>query len=238
MKKMSSQVLVAIVCCILGFMVTYQFKMITRYNNNNNTSTVPNDSTDISVEVEQYKKEKDDLNKKINEMQNQLKSYENAAANQDQTTKAIVDELNNDRMIIGSVDVKGPGIVVYLSPKAGVFQNNQIDEPMKDDVLLSIVNELNSVDVEAISINDIRITSRTGIRNAGNYIYINDEKISPWSRITIKAIGDKAKMESILNFPGAIPDLQTWDVKIDRLDNITILKYNRTYNFNYAKTIK
>lgn len=235
MRRIGSKLAVALVCSILGFMLAYQFKMLNRYNNGN---SVPNDSTDLTVEIEQYKKEKDDLNKQINQLQDKIKGYENTAASSNEAAKEILDELNNDRMVMGSVDVHGQGIIVYLTPKTGVFQNNDYGPPITDDDIISIVNELNSVDAEAISINGIRITSRSGIRNAGNYIYVNEEKISPWNMVTIEAIGDSAALESTLDFPDAIPEMPNCDVKIEKSNDIKITKYNKVFKFKYAKAIK
>lgn len=108
-----------------------------------------------------------------------------------------------------------------------------------DTDLIKIVNELNAADAEAISINDIRITSRTGIRSAGNYITINDERISPYRRITIKAIGNKAKLKQALEFPEVLDaGFDGYEVKYEIVDKVQINKYDKSLKLEYAKPIE
>lgn len=237
MHKFSSQVSVAAVCLILGFMLAYQFKVLMKQDKALNITN--NNSTDITVEIEQYKKEKSELEKKVNELQSKVKSYEDAAAGKSDATKNILNELDNSRLLTGVTDVKGEGVIVYLTPESNIFGNN-IQDHITDKHLVYIVNELRFAGAEAISINDIRIVSQTGIRNAGNYILIDgDEKVSPSSRITIQAIGDKNLLNSDLSFPEVFADFKgICDVKFEKSDNIVIKKYNKTYKFNYAKPVK
>lgn len=236
MRKASSQISVAIVCCILGFMVAYQFKMLTRQNTN---ITLSKNSADITVEIEQYKQQKEELEKKVNEMQNQLKNYENAAAGRSETSKALLKELEDTRILMGSTDVQGEGVVIYLTPDNGFLSNSNI-ERITDRHLVYLINELRFAGAEAISINDIRITGNSGIRNSGNYIIVDgDEKISPNSRVAIKAIGNKNLLYSDLSFPEVFADFKgICDVKFEKSDTIKIGKYNKTYKLNFAKPVK
>ena len=139
------------------------------------------------------------------------------------------------------MDVNGPGIIVYLTPnnKDLFGESSSVDNHITDKDLVYLVNELRFAGAEAISINDIRIVSRTGIRTAGNYILINDNKISPSSRIVIQAIGDKNLLYSDMSFPEVFADIKNLcDVKFQKSDNITIKKYNKAYKFEYAKPVK
>jgi uncharacterized protein YlxW (UPF0749 family) len=133
--------------------------------------------------------------------------------------------------------VKGQGIVIYLTPDSKIFGNTE--DHITDKHLVYLVNELRFAGAEAISINDIRVVSRTGIRNAGNYILINDEKISPSRRIVIQAIGDKNLLYSAMSFPEVFSDFKALtDVKFEKSDSIIMKKYNKTYKFEYAKPVK
>lgn len=238
MRKFASQISVALVCCILGFMLAYQFRVLMKQDNTLNLSDQNN--TDVTVTIEQYKKEKKALETKVNELQNKVKGYEDAAASKSDSTKNILQQLENTRILTGEVDVDGPGIVIYLTPNNNLFGgSSSVDNHITDKDLVYLVNELRFAGAEAISINDIRIVSRTGIRTAGNYILINDEKISPSSRITIQAIGDKNLLYSDMSFPEVFTDIKNiCDVKFQKSDNITIKKYNRTYDFEYARPVK
>lgn len=241
MKKHSSQIAVAIVCCILGFILTYQFKTLVKQEKEFKISSTTNkDSADITAEIEQYKKTKDEMEKKLNELQTQVSKYEADIAKGDSTSKSMVDELEKNRILLGTTDVQGGGITIYLNPETKAIGSTKTPDPIMDRDLVYIVNELTFAGAEAISINDLRITSRTGIRtsNGGNFIIINDERVSPQKRITIKAIGDKNLLYSGLTLPGVLSDFSTkCEVKIEKNDSLKIPKYNRTYKVEYAKPV-
>ncbi len=232
MRKLGSQISVAIVCAILGFMLAYQFKVLMKQEKTLNLGSV--NSTDITVEIEQYKKQKTELEAKVNELQDKVKNYEAAAAGTSDTSKALLQELDNSRLLTGLTDVHGQGVVIYLNPDSNLFGAS--GDHITDKHLVYLVNELRFAGAEAVSINDIRVVGTTGIRNAGNYILINDEKVSYSQRIVIKAIGDKSLLYSALSFPEVFSEFKgICDVKFEKQDDIKISKYTKTYKFDYAK---
>lgn len=235
MRKLNAEVSIAVVCAILGFMLAYQGKMLM---NQDKTLNITNqNSTDVTVQVEQFKKEKTSLENKVSDLQKQVKSFEDAAAGKSSTTKSILTQLDNMRLLTGAVDVVGQGVTIYLTPDSTLFSNN-VTNVLTDKHLVYLVNELRFAGAEAISINDIRITSRTGIRTAGNYILIDDAQVSPTSRITINAIGDKNLMYSALDFPEVFTDFQgICTVKYEKEDSITVKKYNKPFTFEFAKPL-
>ncbi|KEI14355.1 dihydropteridine reductase [Clostridium novyi B str. ATCC 27606] len=238
MKKIQSQSSVGIVCVLLAFMITYQLKSVM---NQNKELDEKKNAAQITLEIEQLKKQKDKLRENIDELQMQIKSYENAASNKSDMTKEIVKKLEDTRILTGSVDVEGEGIIVYITPQKEFFTgNNNVEPIIKDYDIIKIINELNAADAEAISVNDIRITSRTGIRSASNYITINNERIPSTKRITIKAIGNKFDLKKPLEFPGGVLDELKQigiDVKYEESSNIKIQKNNESLKFQYARPI-
>lgn len=237
MKKFRSQISIGVICVLLGFMITYQFKMISKQN----SAADPNKNTpEIITENEELKKQKEELQKKINELDAKTKEYENAARGRDEQSELLYKELEETRILTGGTEVEGEGMIIYITPKSNIFGSNPEDQLINDTDLVHMVNELNAADAEAISINDIRLTSRSGIRNAGNAIIINGERISYNKRITIQAIGKKDILESAISFPGAIPQnlSQTCDISMEKSNKIKIPKYNKTYKFEFAKPIE
>ncbi len=237
MKEFRSQISIGVICVLLGFMITYQFKMISKQSTvvdaNKNT---PN----IITENEQLKKQKEELKKKIDELDAKTTDYENAARGRDEQSELLYKELEETRILTGGTEVEGEGMIIYITPKSNIFGSGPEDQLINDTDLVHIVNELNAADAEAISINDIRLTSRSGIRNAGNAIIINGERISYNKRITINAIGKKDILESAISFPGAIPQSlsQTCDISMEKSNKIKIPKYNKTYKFEFARPIE
>ena len=69
MKKVLSQLVVAVVCAFLGFLLTYQFKQLSVAN----SGDIDYDSEDILSEIEILKKEKEDLQKNNEILSEELK---------------------------------------------------------------------------------------------------------------------------------------------------------------------
>ncbi|PJI10408.1 DUF881 domain-containing protein [Clostridium sp. CT7] len=236
MKRFGSQIGVAFVCCILGFMIAHQLKTINFQNEKQSTGM---ESTEISEEVNSLSKEKSDLQKKVDELQKQVKGYQNAAANSNSMNKQIVDELNLSNMLTGSVDVTGPGIILVITPQK-ISTSTGTSEAITGEDLLYLVNELNFSQAEAISINDIRISSMTGIRSSsgGSDIFVGDDRISPYEKITIKAIGDSKLLYSALSYPGVLSSIpSSYKTDYDKHESIKISKSNKVIKFDYAKPV-
>lgn len=236
-SKLRSQISIAIVCVILGFMLTYQFKALMKQENIFNLGSAT--STDVTVEINQYKAQKKELETKVSELQTKLDAYEKAAAAESDVSKNLLTELENARLFTGVYDVHGEGVVIYLDPTTDLF-GTTTGEHITDKHLVYLINELRFAGAEAISINDIRIMGLTGIRNAGNYILINDnDKVSFSKRITIKAIGNKDLLYSGLSFPEVFSDFKgICTVKYEKTNDVKITKYAKTYRFEYAKPVQ
>ncbi|QGU95118.1 DUF881 domain-containing protein [Clostridium bovifaecis] len=236
MNRLRSQISVGVVCVLLGFMITYQLKSVMQQKKE---SDEKRNVAQITIEIEQLKKQKQNLEDKVNELQAQIKNYENAASSNNEMAKEIVKKLEDTRILTGNVDVEGEGVIIYLTPQSEFFGGGTEGPTIIDTDLIKIVNELNAADAEAISINDIRVTSRTGIRSASNYITINEERISPYKRITIKAIGNKINLKKTLEFPGVLDvGFDGCEVKYEVVDKVQINKYDKSLKLEYAKPIK
>lgn len=151
----------------------------------------------------------------------------------------MIQELETTRLLTGNTDVEGPGIVIYLNPINDIFGSSPNDK-ITDKHLVYLVNELRFAGgAESIAINGTRIVNRTGIRIAGNYIMINDERVSPNKRITIEAIGNKDLLYYTIDFPEVFVDFKAiCDVKYEKKDNIKMSKYNKVYKNEYAKPVE
>lgn len=242
MRKIRSQIAVALVCAILGFMLAYQFRMISIQESK---ISVQGDSSQITTEISQLNNEKSELTKKINNLQSQLNKYQSAAASKSVVNQQMLDELKNLNLLTGSVDVTGPGITMTITPKNTVFTSDitKQGDVITDTALIDIVNCLNFAGAEAIAINDIRVTAQTAIKTTSGTSAIiigKSDRISPYKTITIKAIGNKDKLNSALVFPGELSDIpvSSYDVSSPvKSDNIVINKSNNVLNFKYIKQV-
>lgn len=242
MRKIRSQIAVALVCAVLGFMLAYQFRMISIQESK---VSVQGDSSQITTEISQLNNEKDELTKKINSLQSQLNKYQSEAASKSVVNQQMLDEIKNLNLLTGSVDVTGPGITLTITPKNTIFTSDitKQSDVIADSDLINIVNCLNFAGAEAISINDIRITCQTAIKTTSGTSAIiigKSDRISPYKTITIKAIGNKDNLNSALVFPGALSGIPiaSYDVSSPvKSDSITINKSNNVLNYKYAKQV-
>ena len=72
MKKVTSQIFLAIVCAFLGFLLAHQFKML----NEKNKANMSNKNLDILSEIEVLKKEKEELTEVNTSLSDELKQLE------------------------------------------------------------------------------------------------------------------------------------------------------------------
>lgn len=233
MKKIVSQIWLGIICIILGFMITFQFKASSSTQIKNSARKLE----DMSKELESLNKQKDDLNAKVNEYQAKVDEYEKAAANDSTYAKNMKNELDKLRILSGVEDVHGPGLLITISPPLDTTQSDY--SSIGYDLILFVVNEINSTnEAEAIAINDERYTGRTAIREVGNVIKINDQKIDPTQQVIIKAIGKPDALKGAFSIPGNILEQIKslgFDVKYIKQDDIKILKYSKSLEYKYIK---
>lgn len=234
MKRITSQIVVAVVCAFLGFLLTYQFKLLNSQENLNNQYA----NTDILKEIDSLKKEKEELEEVNAALNAEIKDLEEKATSEGEVEAEIKKKLDNARMQLGLVDVKGPGIVITLTPKTSIFGSNTSDSSrtITEDEIVFLVNILWYSRAEAISINDIRITPQTGIKNAGSSISVGSAaRIDPSKEIVIKAIGDKAKLNVGVSYGGSLESgaLKNYTNDVKSSDDIIILKTTQTLRSDY-----
>jgi uncharacterized protein YlxW (UPF0749 family) len=240
MKRLYSQIAVAIVCALLGFFLSYQFKLIRAREENKQQNTYA--ATDILKEVESLKAERDDVKKQNEDLQSQLKKLEDEAAKSGTVDMDIKKELDTTRMITGTVDVKGQGIILRITPKNDIFSSNKESATSLDELeLIHLINSLWFARAEAISINDYRLTPQTGIKNSGSVVNIGSEgRVDPSKEIIIKAIGDKNSLDAALKFANTLnfQNLGSYKKEIEPSDEIVIKKSVKGLNSNYIKPVK
>ena len=241
MKVSRSQLFVAIVCGLLGFLLAYQFKVLSNKNIQANLSNY--DKNNMISEIEKLKKEKDELLATNSKVSSELKQMEETASKDGDLGKDIKSQLDNARMHLGVVDVKGPGIILTISPKSSIFTSNSSGSgyDLGEDELVHIVNLLWHSGAEAISINDIRITPQTGIKTAGNALAIGSTgRVYPREKIIVKAIGEKGRLNVGMSFPGSLEylALRNYNNEIKSEEDIVIGKTTQSSKSDFIKMVK
>ncbi|MBE6047529.1 MAG: DUF881 domain-containing protein [Clostridium sp.] len=241
MKKAASQATVALVCAILGFLLAYQFKVLSK----NETSNNDYNNSNILDEIESLKKEKEELINVNAELNEELKEIEENAAKEGKIETEIKSQLDIARMQLGLVDVEGQGIIISITPKTNIFGSNATSDSntnLTESELINIINLLWFSKAEAVSINDFRITPQTGIKSSSNYLWVGSAgKVSPKEKIEIKAIGDKTKLNVGVRFQSdynlTTGSLANYDVDVKQVDELQIYKTTQTLKNDYINPV-
>ncbi len=241
MKKTASQATVALVCAILGFLLAYQFKVLSKNDNGKEDYS----NSNIIDEVESLKKEKEQLVKINAELSEEVKKIEENAAEEGEIERGIKTQLDTARMQLGLVDVEGSGIIITITPKTNIFSSNASNDSstnLSENEIINIINLLWFSKAEAVSINDFRITPQTGIKSSSNYLWIGSAgKVSPKEKIEIKAIGDKTKLNVGVRFQSdynlTTGSLANYDVEVKQVDELQINKTTQTLKNDYINPI-
>jgi uncharacterized protein YlxW (UPF0749 family) len=233
MKNFKYQMALALVCIVLGVMLSIQFKTV-------NTGVGPvseNRARELASQLKKVRDERDNLIAIKDDLDNKIREYENQASTGSVSARLLKIELDNARIIAGLEDVEGPGIIITLDD---LMFGETVGFPLiSHDKLLLLVNELNAAGAEAISINDQRIISSTEIRQAGTHININTVEFAP--PFKFKAIGDPKTLEgAIMMRGGIVEEIQGSEiaVTVTQEQNIKIAKYNGVIERKFATVIK
>jgi uncharacterized protein YlxW (UPF0749 family) len=237
MNKHASQIVVAVVCGLLGFLLAYQYKVLAGRG-----TTETNYNSDILAEVESLKNEKEELKATNSELNQKLTALEQGAAQAGDVELEIKNQLDNARKQLGLMDVQGQGVKIKLSLKSSMFGTNDGDSSrlLTDNELVTIVNSLWFSKAEAVSINGFRITPQTGIKVAGNVIWVGAAgRVDPSEDIEILAIGEIAKLKEGLKFqPFEYGNFSNYVVDIKEDDEIVIEKTTQSLKSDYIKSVQ
>ena len=199
MKKKQIAITLGIMCFILTVAISVQLKTV---KNSNATATQSLIDNGLRDEVLRWKEKYDNAYQELLDSEKQLTQIREQATQNNTTANAKQEQIKENDMLLGRVEVKGAGLEITLA------DNNAAATGLIDpstvlvhyDDLLQVVNALNNAGAEAISINGQRIITTTAITCEGNVIKINGEKIS--SPFTIKAIGSQGLLLGSMTMAG------------------------------------
>ncbi|QIB26309.1 DUF881 domain-containing protein [Caloranaerobacter azorensis] len=217
---------------ILGILLTVQFKTVNKIT----IANIPYDrkNQQLIMDIRKIRKDKTLLEKRLNELNDIANQYEKQKALESKNINKLFNEVEVYKMISGCKDVYGPGIIIEINDFNNDFDYLDTNElyTKKLKLLLNLINNLKSLNAEAISINGLRYTSRTEIVLAGLHIEINGVSVN--TPLTIKAIGNPDLLEEVVNFTIYTSD---FDIRLEKQQNILIPRYKKVLEFRYAKPV-
>ena len=234
MKNIKYQIAVAIVCLVLGIMVSIQFRTVKQ-----GVGPVSEyRARELAAQLKKVREENVKLQNVKNDYESKIKEFEDTASQGSAYAKILKDELDQARILAGIEDGEGPGITVVVDD---LKFSEKVNYPLISySMLLELLNELNAAGAEAVSINEQRIISTSEIRQIGG-IHININTVSFAPPFVFKAIGDPKTLEAALRLREGIAEkLENSGVAVTITQEqlIKISKYNGVIERKYAKVVK
>ncbi len=181
----------------------------------------------LRTDVLRAKEKYENMYRDLEEEEEKLDAVRQDSIKNNGDLESVESQIQEGEKILGLTEVEGAGIEIILddselSPEEVLDPNSLL---VHDFYLLYIVNELKNAGAEAISINDQRITTTTGIVCGGNIVEINGQKVG--APFTIKAIGLPEQLAAIDRPGGYLDALRaiTLEVEFEKKDSVTIPKY-------------
>lgn len=226
---------VVVFSVILGVFISLQLKTI---NIENNGMTTSKKGEQLAVELKGLKKEENELKQEIEVIKKNIDKYKGESG--DDALKA---EINKYEALAGYTDVSGTGIEIKINPanNENNLTNQNTDNVSQSiiynyDLLLSMINKLNSAQANAISINGQRVVYNTYFNLEEDGLYINDIKIN--EPIIIKVIGDADTLASALQIKyGIVWEIEkyyNYKVEIEKKQDMTINRYSEKIDIKYS----
>jgi uncharacterized protein YlxW (UPF0749 family) len=185
----------AIGCLLIGFVVVVAY-----LHTNRGAPAAAKVTSDLIGRVRSAQAVANNLQHTADGLDAQVKQQRDAAL---AGAGGLSNDLNSDELLAGAVPVTGPGVTVTLSdPPASTAAPSpggragttplSATHILTDRDVRSVVNELWADGAEAISVNNIRLTSTSAIRFAGEAVLVDFTPIiGPYQ---VRAIGDSGTL--------------------------------------------
>lgn len=225
--KITMTITIGLICFVLVYVMFLQFRVI---EETDITEIENMREAELTKNLAEWKSKCSEIETQIDEREKKIKEYKEAMASSKEASDILEQELKQAKMMLGVTEVTGDGIVVKI-------EDNE-ENAITATLLLELVNELKLAGAEAICINNQRIVNMTDIVDINNgYILVNSQKVvSPYE---ISVIGEQTYLESALNIKNAgFVDKYSkigYTINIEKVDNITIPKYNGEMTLKYIK---
>lgn len=174
------------------------------------------------------------VEKSIADIEEKIKVLKNTQAQEGNIQENLLKEIDEYELRAGLTKAQGQGIVLdFLT--SDELQLKTLN--MNYDLLLSVINKLNTAGAEGIALNEERIIALSDFRYEQGTLFVNGNPIV--GAIQIRAVGDPDTMEAALNMKYGI----LWEIrnnygiktKIEKADTVKLPKYTGEIAFKYAE---
>lgn len=243
MKTNEATIFVFIASIIIGILIasSLNFKQI-----NNEVFLTPLEYQEAYEYNSRLNKEIDNLTDQYYEHYAKLQNYKDKQNDKNSVLDEVKKEIDYNKMIIGSTDVIGEGLLIELEDDAsGEYQGEVIDpsewalRTIHDTDIVRVINEVKLAGAEAISLNGQRITNESDILCWGVFVELDGVKIpGPYN---IKVIGNKEEMYSYMTSEeGYLSFLKIRGIRVRvyKNDEVKIMASDRNIAYKYMKELE
>ncbi|PLS16597.1 NgoFVII family restriction endonuclease [Bacillus sp. M6-12] len=197
-----------IVATILGFMLAIQFQTIQEPEIRDTR-----DTWEIRGDLLNELQSQSKLVKEIRSIEENIAGYKTElTSSKGQVLKETLEELKQEA---GLTEVKGPGIVLTISPVPEAIVLGEKVNNLSPELLKRLINELNMYDAEHISVNGQRVINTTVIRDINGETKIDGYPLTEYP-IEIKVIAeDAAKLRDRLKVSESIEEFFIDNLEVD-----------------------
>ncbi len=228
-----NKIIIILLCGILGFFISFQFKNLQNEYNFVGVNTI----SDLQNAIKKEEEEILNIKELISSSERKLVQYENALEEGGSIKNVLEKENKKLKKISGFIDLEGPGIILKLSDSDRKL--NEWEDPnnliVHDIDVLNIINDLKVAGAEALSINGQRVMSTSEIQCAGATITINNHTYG--QPFIIKAIGNSDTLNAAIKSPDSyayiLKEVYGLGVELEVDDHVRIAKYNNNVNWKY-----
>lgn len=194
----------ATVALVFGFLVAVQVRtqLLTPSNQVARTQALVRSAQDLEHSNALYRN-------RIAELRAQISALEAEAAQRSGGNLALAQRLAALRELAGLTPLRGPGVTVTLGDgkPGGPALADHLGYRITFEDIQDVVNLLYAAGAEGVSVNGRRITPFSGFRSDGVDVLI-DQGPPLDSPFRIQAVGDRSRMEALLEDPSALPDVR------------------------------
>ncbi|MDR7419281.1 MAG: DUF881 domain-containing protein [Armatimonadota bacterium] len=205
------QVFVAAFLAVVGFLVAAQLQSRRQLIRAGGLPTWR--LQELAVLIRQQEEALARLEAEIDALRRQGQDYETALTAGRSLSEEMGKELEQFRLLLGLVAVRGPGVQVTVMPGASPPSGILPTDVQAQD-LAGLLNELWAAGAEAVAVNGLRILATTPIRQDGTQIVLAGTRIGPPFRI--EAIGNPAALRAALAIRGGfVEGLRAVGLRVD-----------------------
>lgn len=232
MKKHATFAFTAI-ALILGLMLAIQFQ----------TTAEPKvrdtrDIWELREDLEKEKKQQIGLNEQISQYQQLLNQYKNNS--EKENIIAMEEALYDLQEEAGLTEKAGEGIVLTIEP---LFEEELLGKKvpvLTPELLMRLVNQLNTYEIDSMAINDQRVIATSAIREVNGKTYVNNRPL-PELPVKLYVIANEAeRLFDRMKASDIVDDFAQVNLLLSSVykEEVEVPAYERHLSVKYMEPVK